>query len=55
MKTYTAKVKRRPAGHRALFDDNLPFKPKTERRRDTYQRREKHNKNHGKDWGYGYI
>lgn len=28
--------------HRVLFDDELPFKPKTEKSKITYQRKPKH-------------
>lgn len=54
MKLVIPKIKHRPAGHRALFSDDMPFKPKSERRRDGYQRRDKHNKRLFKDWGYEY-
>lgn len=30
------------AGHKALFDTTMPFKPKTERLRTKYQRHSKH-------------
>lgn len=46
---YTTKPKTR--AHRVLFDRDLPFRPKAERRRDTYQRRAK-NQRHAQDkWG----
>jgi hypothetical protein len=44
--TFTvAKPKRRV--HHMLFDDDLPFKPKSERRKDGYQRRPKHRSRDG--------
>lgn len=43
--------RQRSRAHRALFDRDLPFKPKAERRRDVYQRRAKNRKHdqHGLD------
>ena len=55
MKLIVPKVKHRPAGHRALFDDTLPFKARTERRRDVYQRKNKHQKKLVKDWSYDFC
>jgi hypothetical protein len=41
--SFTFKVARpKHREHRVLFDDELPFKYKVERRKDGYQRRPKH-------------
>lgn len=41
-------VKVKPRAHRALFDDNLPFKGRREEPRTTYKR---HSKHKGRDNG----
>lgn len=52
MKIVIPHFKPRPAGHRALFDVEQPYRPKTERRRDRYQRHSKNQRQHQEHWGY---
>lgn len=44
MKQQKAKKLQMPKGrnHQALFDSDLPFQPKVEKRKDTYRRKPKH-------------
>jgi hypothetical protein len=35
--------------HRALFDDDLPFQPKVEKRKDLYQRKPKYRLRYNQD------
>lgn len=42
--------RQRTRAHRVLFDRDLPFKPKSERRRDTYQRRVKNRRQDHTNW-----
>lgn len=39
------KVKPKHRAHRALFDDDLPFKSRKEESKKAYKRREKHRNN----------
>lgn len=47
MKISIPKLPKRIKQHALLFDTSLPFRPKTEQRRDLYQRKPKHQK---RDW-----
>ncbi len=38
MKVKLPPIKKRPPSHRALFDNEQPYKPKKEKRRDQYKR-----------------
>jgi hypothetical protein len=42
--------KSRSRSHRVLFDRELPFRPKSERRRDLYQRRVKNQRQRQESW-----
>ena len=40
----TIKVPRKKRAHQALFDGNLPFKPKVEKNKKAFKRNKKHKK-----------
>jgi hypothetical protein len=42
MKILLPQLPKRIKQHALLFDTSLPFRPKTEKRKDLYQRRAKH-------------
>jgi len=44
MKITLPTPKQRPAGHRALFDNDLPFQPKKEKSRARYKRKYKNDR-----------
>lgn len=51
MKLKLSTQKHRSRAHRVLFDNDLPFRGRTERRRDTYQRRLKNQRSFVRQWG----
>jgi hypothetical protein len=51
MKFLIPHTKPRSASHRALFDREQPYRPKTERRRDRYTRHCKNQRQHQEHWG----
>ena len=50
MKLKLQSPKLRSRAHRALFDNELPFRGRAERRRDTYQRRLKNQRSFARQW-----
>jgi hypothetical protein len=50
MKILIPKSQKRIQQHAVLFDTTLPFRPRTEQRRDLYKRREKHAKRDHSTW-----
>jgi len=51
MKITVQVPKSRSRSHRVLFDRDLPFRPRSEQRRDGYQRREKNQRQSRNRWG----
>lgn len=52
MKILIPHSKPRSASHRALFDRDQPYRPKTEQRRNLYKRHSKNQRQHQEHWGY---
>lgn len=50
MKILIPKSEKRIRQHAVLFDTTLPFRPRTEERRDLYKRRDKHSKQDQSKW-----